>query len=196
MARALLLLARVTMKRALFAVMFVATTSTAASAGTYVGLGIGSSPAISEQTDRLEGDGRSGRFLVGMRFARVSIEGSVGGYDVALINANSGMFVPHGTSYQVAGAVKLSLPIGNKFEGFGRAGLHKTWIRADVMPDINNMSGGGYLLGLGLEYRLNMIIGQGSIFVDYQYNQAKLEGERFTFDGSSRMFTLGVTVGL
>ncbi len=180
------------MNRALAAVMFLAATSSVASAGTYLGLGIGTAPAISENTDRLSSDGRSGRFLLGMRFARISVEGSVGDYDVLISPAGTAM--PYGTAYQASAALKASFPLGNNFEAFGRGGVQHTWINAD--DGVHDVSGSGYLLGAGFEYRLNLLLGQGSIFVDYQYNKAKLEGDRLAFDASTRMWTLGLTLGI
>lgn len=183
------------MKRALLVTSLLAAASTPAVAGSYLGLGIGTSPAISEDSDRLGSDGRSGKVLLGMRFARISLEGGLGAYDVTILD--SGQPKPYGETYQLSGAVKLSLPLGNNFEAFGRAGLHHTWIRSKLPDDDrSDVSGDGYLIGAGFEYRLNLLVGQGSLFIDYQVNKAKLEGERFMFDGSSRMWTAGLTVGL
>jgi hypothetical protein len=176
-------------------VTFVALAGGSASAGTYLGLGIGSAPEVNEQTERFSSDGRSGKILAGMRFGNVSIEGALGKFDLARTNA-SGAVLPFGDHIQASAAGKLSLPLGNNFEAFGRVGVHKTWLRADDMPDANNAEGTGYLIGAGIEYRLNLVVGQGSLFVDYQYNDAKLEGERFMLDASSRMFSIGLTVGL
>ncbi|MBS1122473.1 MAG: OmpA-like transrane domain, partial [Deltaproteobacteria bacterium] len=149
----------------LAAVMFIAATSSIASAGSYLGLGIGTGPAINDQTDRLAPDGRSGRLLVGTRFGRFSAEGSVSGY--SLLFDQSGGMIPFGDAYQASAALKASLPLGNNFELFGRGGLQHTWFRAKNSE--LDASGSGYLLGAGFEYRLNLILGQGSIFVDYQY---------------------------
>jgi opacity protein-like surface antigen len=189
------MLARVPMKRASLAVTLVALAGSSASAGTYLGLGIGSAPEVNEQTDRFSSDGRSGKILAGMRFGNVSVEGAISKFDMARTSDRNAV-VPFGDQIQAAAAAKLSLPLGNNFEAFGRVGVHKTWLRADQMPDINNAEGTGYLVGAGVEYRLNLVVGQGSIFVDYQYNDVKLEGERFMLDGSSRMFSIGLTVGL
>jgi hypothetical protein len=183
------------MKRTFLAVSLVAATSAPALAGSYLGLGIGTSPTISEQTDRLDGNGRSGKVLLGMRFGQLSLEGGIGAWDVVRTN-DRGITQPFAESYQLSGALKLSLPLGNNFEAFGRAGLHHTWLRAASGMDRDHVSGDGYLIGAGFEYRLNLVVGQGSLFIDYQVNKAKLEGERFMFDGNTRMWTAGLTVGL
>ena len=185
------------MKRACLGVALVMATAGTSAAGTYVGLGIGTAPAFSEQRGQLESDSRSGRVLVGMRFGNVSVEGAVSGYDLA-IQSDSGVVQPYGNLYTASAALKLSLPLGNNFEAFGRAGVHHTWISADESE--LDVSGNGLLIGAGIEYRLNLLIGQGSIFMDYQYSRAKLDGELLfdsnALDTSARMLTIGLTVGL
>jgi hypothetical protein len=104
------------------------------------------------------------------------------------------MLNPYGDAYQASAALKVSFPLGNNFEAFGRGGLQHSWIRS-ARSD-NNVDGNGYLLGAGFEYRLNLLIGQGSLFVDYQYNKATLTGDRLRFDQSTRMWTMGLTVGI
>jgi len=184
------------MKRARLAVMLVAALSSVASAGSYLGLGIGTKPAISDQKDRLETEGRSGKFLLGTRWGNVSAEGAIGGYSVLV--SSSDTFIPLGDAYQASAALKMSLPFASGFEGFGRVGVHHTWINSD--KDMNSVSGNGFLIGAGFEYRLNLTVTQASLFVDYQYSKAKLEGDRFkdgmAFESSSRMWTLGLTVGI
>ena len=185
------------MKCALLAGVMLVAVPVSANAGTYVGLGIGTGPEVNEQTERLSSDSRSAKVLLGTRFGNVAIEGAVGGFDMAIATVSD--IRSFGDAYQASAALKLSLPLGNNFEAFGRAGVHHTWVSGD--NEVNDISGNGLLIGAGFEYRLNMILGQGSIFVDYQYNKATLEGtERFkgngALDTTYRMFTLGLTVGL
>jgi hypothetical protein len=187
------------MKRACLAAVLLASLPATASAGTYVGLGIGTAPAFNEQTERLDSDSRSARVMLGWRTANVSVEGAIGGFDMIITDPRNGVSRGFGDAYQASAALKLNLPLGNNFEAFGRAGLHHTWISPEV--EINEVSGNGLLIGAGFEYRLNLLVGQGSIFVDYQYNRVTLEGEeRFmgnaAFDSSYRMWTMGLTVGL
>jgi hypothetical protein len=54
------------------------------------------------------------------------------------------------------------------------------------------------LVGAGIEYKLNLGIGAGSLFLDYTISNALLEGEdpRLKFDTTTRTWTLGITVGL
>jgi hypothetical protein len=184
------------MKRACLAVVTLAALTGTASAGTYLGLGIGTSPAFNEQTEKLDAGSRSGRLLIGTRFGNVAVEGAVGGFGMTIVN-NAGLATDFGDAYQASLALKLNLPLGNNFEAFGRAGVHHTWVSA--VNEQNDVAGNGLLIGVGIEYRLNLILGQGSIFIDYQYNRATLEGEgdgaRFVgnaaLDSSYRMWTLG-----
>lgn len=182
------------MKRALLTVTLLAALSGTASAGGYLGLGIGTAPAMSEDPDRLEADGRSAKFLAGSRFGQVSIEGALGGYGT-LLETQDGGFVDYGTALQAAAALKLSLPLGSGFEVFGKGGLHHTWINDD-RRDERSVSGNGYLLGAGAEYRFNTGVAAASIFIDYQYSKANLEGDALAFEGHTRMWTLGFTIGL
>lgn len=183
------------MKRLCLAVTLIASATTTASANTYLGLGIGTSPAVDDEPARLDGDGRSGKVLAGMRFGNISVEGAISRFGVTFTQVN-GSVSPYGDTYQASGALRLSVPLGNNFEAFARAGLHHTWISADRNPDVNDVSGDGYLVGAGVEYRLNLVATQASLFLDYQFNDMELAGDRRQFDGNFRMWTIGLTVGL
>ncbi|HEU0031675.1 MAG TPA: outer membrane beta-barrel protein [Kofleriaceae bacterium] len=182
------------MKRACLTVMLLAALSGTASANGYLGLGIGTSPAMSETPDRLEADGRSLKALVGTRIGQVSIEGSLGGYGTLLEN-QVGDYVSYGTAYQAALAAKVSLPLGSGFEVFGKGGLHHSWISADRNEE-KDVSGNGLLLGAGFEYRFNAGVAGASLFIDYQYSKQNLTGDTLHFDGNTRVWTLGFTVGI
>ncbi len=181
------------MKRAALAVTLLAMSSGVASAGGYVGLGIGTAPAISTGTDADESpDGRSARLLLGSRFGQFSVEGALGGFDTVMLDSRGAIAYD---VYQASIAAKLSLPLGNNFEAFGRVGLHQSWWTAE-RPE-HEVGGSGLLFGAGFEYRIKAVLGQGSLFVDYQYSSADLTGERSTLgDTSVRMWTLGLTVGI
>lgn len=173
------------MKRVpVLAVIVLAASSGVASAGTYLGLGIGTGPAFDSDKVELESRGRSGRAILGSRWSKLSVEGSLGKY--TLMNEADG--------YQASAAGKLNFPLGSGFEVFGKLGVQHTWLRTgDAMYDA---SGNGYLVGGGFEYRLNLGIGATSIWVDYQYSHADLESERKNYDLGARMWTLGLSVGI
>lgn len=180
------------MKRACLAVMFVAASSGVANAG-YLGLGIGTGPAMDSDAMEFESVGRSGRVIAGMRWGQLSVEGAIGGFDAvgAMRSRNNVDDV-----YQASAAAKLSLPLGSGFEAFGKGGLQRTWLRLQNSDETFNVSGDGYLLGAGFEYKLNLGVAGGSLWVDYQYTTASLTGDRQSFDLSSRMWTLGLSVGI
>lgn len=190
-------LTRARMKRAVLAVtVLAATTGTASAGGTYVGLGIGTAPAISEDSDRIESDGRSMRGILGMRWGQWSIEGSLGGNELLRFNNNRSAAVPFGDLYNLSASGKFNLPLGNNFEAFGRLGVNHLVVRGE--DEGNNASGNGLLFGGGFEYKLNLGVAGGSIFVDYTINRGEmiLDATDQTYDLTTRTWTLGLTIGI
>lgn len=179
------------MKRAALAVILLAASSGVASAGGYIGLGVGTGPALGSDAgdDLFESIGRSGRLVIGSRFSRLSIEGALGGFDMNW--ANTGKT----DVYQGAVAGKLSLPLGDGFEAFGRLGVQRTWLSTD--RDETDLAGNGMLVGGGIEYRFSAGIGAASLWLDYQYTSADLESSNGnTLELSARMWTLGISIGI
>jgi opacity protein-like surface antigen len=186
-----------TMYRAGLVVILLAVSSGVASAGGYLGLGVGTAPAVNSEAPDLESDSRSVRIFMGSRFGQISVEGAIGGFDILRVNAPNPGLNRFGTMYQASAALKASLPLGDGFELFGKAGVHHTWASASELDESFDASGNGLLLGVGAEYRFKPgFLGSASIFVDYQYNRTGLEGERFDTDASFRMWTLGFAVGI
>jgi hypothetical protein len=182
------------MQRLGLGLALVLASTTVASAGTYVGLGIGSetsgSATRSDGIDAggMDGFGRSGRLMVGTRISKLSVEGQLSRFDLEF-GAQ-----PY-QSTQAAAALKLSIPLGNNFEVFGRGGLQRTWLSPQGSGYA--AAGSGLLLGLGLEYRLNLALTAASVFVDYQHTSSSFTDDAMTqFDGSTGMYTLGATVSL
>lgn len=191
------------MKRAALAVALVAASSGVAAAGGYIGLGIGTGPAGSVEfhdsagnaDDRdLTADGRSYRFLGGMRFGRIAVEGALGKMNMRL--SDSALGQPFDT-YQLHAVGKYHLPLGDGFEVFGKLGLQKTWFNNSADRTDLDASGTGVVLGAGVQYRLTAAgIDAASLFIDYQYSRADTKGEIFDWGGTSlRMWTLGATIG-
>lgn len=177
------------MKSAILAASACLVFSTTAWAGGYLGLALGTQPGIN---DAMQSEarplGRSLRGIVGARFGNVSIEGAGNGFNVLTQN--------HGeqTVYQVSGALKLSLPLGNNFEGFGRVGLERTWLSEGV--DRYDLTGNGFVIGAGFEYRLDAVLSRAALFVDYNVHHATLEDTRHKVDETTRIWSLGFTVGI
>ena len=187
MAREMLRLA--TMKRACLVATLLIASTPLASAGGYVGLGIGTAPAMTDDSAELNlaADGRSGRVLLGSRWGQISLEGALGKFDV--VSPGRQPF----ELYQGSVAGKASFPLGNGFEAFGRLGLQRTWLVNEIGSF--DKEGNGFLLGGGFEYSFDVAPTRLSMFIDYQYSSAKLDGDRGRADVSSRMWTLGLTLG-
>jgi outer membrane protein with beta-barrel domain len=151
--------------------------------GSYLGLGVGPAPSLSD--DRFTGDGRSVKALGGMRWGQFSVEAQLGGFDLAVSN----------TVIQGSVNGKLNLPIADGFEVYGRGGLGHSWLRA--AKDVNNQEGNGFVLGLGIEYRLDLTVASGAIFLDYGYNSTTFKDDRDRqLDLSTRVWTIGFAVGI
>lgn len=176
------------MKRAVLAMTLLAVSSGVASAGGYIGLGIGTGPAISEDTEAggIESDGRSARLSGGYRVGRLSVEGALGGFD-ARFNRDSVRL------YQLSISGKFNLPLSDGFEAFGRLGIQRTSLNHDN-PDID-ATGTGLILGVGMEYVLPVAVTRVSIWVDHQYARADMDSALPEYALSTRMWTLGATIG-
>jgi Outer membrane protein beta-barrel domain len=178
--------------RTLLAVALIATAAPAASAGTYIGLGIGSGANVSDTVDSpYLADGRSAKLAVGFSFGRLAVEGQYSGF--GLIRQN-GPATGALDSRTLSAALKYNYPLGNSFEVFGRAGLLRTDL---TLRDVGPMStsGDGFLLGAGFEYRLPAF---GGIFVDYTRDEATFDSslKGAPLDQTSSMWMLGVDISL
>jgi|HubBroStandDraft_6_1064221.scaffolds.fasta_scaffold38591_2 hypothetical protein len=178
--------------RSLLAIAVLAATGPVASAGTYIGLGIGTAPSVGNDTiTGAQNDGRSGRLLLGQSFGlpigRLAIEGE----------ANRFSMILNGEGYDstmLGVDLKYSLPLGNGFEAFGRLGLERSWLSANGDASDYEGSGDGYYVGLGFEYRIAIF---GSLFVDYERQSSTIDSPTSTTYGQTAgMFTLGATINL
>jgi hypothetical protein len=180
------------MKTALVLTGCLAISSTAW-AGTYLGVALGTEPGINDDFVQREGQpvGRSLRGLAGMRFGNLSLEGALNGFTV-LTNSFG-----EKTAYQLSGALKLNLPLGNGFEAFARAGLERTWLnQSDAQNQGIDLMGDGYLVGGGFEYRLDAVIANASVFIDYNVHHATLNSPRIIVDDTAQIWGVGILVGL
>jgi hypothetical protein len=178
------------MNRLALAAVLLAATATTASAGGFVGLGIGTTPGLSGDMS-YAADGRSGRLELGYSFGRLSIEGLGSRFD---------MFRADGYGYQdtslgIAG--KYNVPLGDLFEVFGRLGLQHTDLSSSdrIREDY---SGSGILVGGGFEYRIPLQAVKASLFVDYTVAHSSLTSPEIygttEFSFTTRVWTLGATL--
>jgi len=95
-----------------------------------------------------------------------------------------------GYAYQLG-----SLPLGDNFEAFGRAGIERSWL--DQPPgDGFDLSGNGFLVGAGFEYKLDALIHHAaSVFVDYNIHRVEMESVRFPVSQTTGSWGLGATIG-
>jgi Outer membrane protein beta-barrel domain len=178
------------MKRALVATGLLAMSASTASAGGYLGIALGNQPAVNEEMETKANAipvGRSLRGLGGYRHGNLSLEGTLNGFGVSTGRGDR-------TVYQLSGAFKLNLPLGNDFEAFGKVGLERTWL--NVGDERYNLTGNGLMGGAGFEYRLTRILANASAFVDYTIHHATLKDARNnTVDETSRIWALGLAYG-
>jgi hypothetical protein len=181
--------------KGLLAFAIVAAASSTASAGAFIGLGIGTAPATTGEVDHLDfsPDGRSVRVELGYRFGRFSIEGMGSSFDMIRVDG----FQYSDTA--IAIAAKYNMPLGDRFEAFGRAGLGLTYLSPEDSR-LEDYSGKGLLIGGGFEYRLNLGAVSGSVFVDYTIHRSSLTAPSLYGDQGlsfmTRTWNLGVTVSL
>ena len=120
-----------------------------------------------------------------------------GGTTLIRANDRGTAFADYGDLYTLGAAAKFNLPLGNNFEAFGRLGLNHLVLRGtDAAADA---SGNGLQVGAGLEYKLNLGVAGGSIFVDYMINRAELfrdSNDKSQGDFTTRTWTLGLTIGI
>ncbi len=158
-----------------------------ASAGPYLGLGIGTSPNLHDDGQGLSADSRSGRLELGQRFSIVAVEGAVGGYQLA--DAADSEY----NAVSVSGGGRVHLPLQGPLSLFARAGVERTWLRVANMEDYD---GNGYYGGLGAELRLALPLGETAVWVDYSQHRVTLDNGGDEIDGDTSMWTAGISVGI
>jgi len=165
--------------------------SVPAHAGTYLGAGIGTQASVEGSLGNLSTEGQhSGRVVIGQRFGIFSIEGGVNDYG---LTSSAGTVQWHAIAAGAAG--KLDLPFTALFNGYVRLGLEHTWVTStrDTIP---TLEGNGWTGSLGLEYRLDALLGSASIWADYGRHTVNLNQARIVGETTANMFTVGLTVGL
>lgn len=180
------------MKRTLLAAALLIASTGAASAGVYGGLSVGPDAAVQDDRFDLTSPGRAVRILGGYRLGRLSAEASITGNN---LRESGGGEVEN---RQIALFGKYNLPIGDKFELFGRAGVQRTWLTFG--SDTYDIAGNGIVLGPGIEYVLKFVTATASIRLDYTISYAKpsnaYSGDQGGVSFTSGQWMLGFTVGI
>jgi hypothetical protein len=179
--------------RSLLALGLLVGTASAAHAGTYLGLGIGTGPGTTGDM-AFDKDGRSGRLHLGVGFGRIAVEAMAGKF---------GVRTPDGYEYDDVSlglAGKLNVPLADHFEVFGRLGYQHSFLNATSDPNRADFDGGGMFGGAGFEYKLSLAVTSMSLFIDYTVSRSALQspmtyGDR-EFGYTTRLWTAGATVSL
>lgn len=173
------------MRRSVLVLVLLAAFATTASAGVYVGAGIGTGGYVNGDFDSkigLEKDGRSLRLFGGYQFGKISVELIGMGWD---LHRSTTVFQVR----QLAIAGKYSFPIGYNFELFPRVGVLHTWFTGD-----GAFEGNGVLLGGGVEYRIKGVLAGMSVFVDYTQEIFGVWDESYSFNTYPGLFSIGASL--
>ncbi|CAN5808897.1 hypothetical protein BH11MYX2_BH11MYX2_14320 [soil metagenome] len=168
---------------------------TVASAGTYVGLGVGPSPTIDAQNLTLDGYGRTGRFFLGYRILQFSVEGALTAASTAGNVTTSSSASDLDARYaSIMG--KYSHPLGNGFELFGKLGLQ--YSDYSVKDGTSDLKGSGLALAGGVEYHVFLGVGSIGLALEYGLSSATLQDNVSNAETKvdTRQWMLSVSVGL
>ncbi len=181
------------MKLAVAAALALLALPTAAHAGGYVSVGVGTGPRFTNGLQNsYSGDGHnSARVLVGKRFGLISIEGGIGGYGLHGVNVYTSD-ISGDRAYSASASVVGQVPVMAKLEVFARLGIEKTWVTGEA--DDRGISGGGYLVGAGVAYDLgfrNM-----ALWAEIDHEMMRLKRESIADQtGSVDTLMVGIRVG-
>lgn len=183
---------RVTLLAVVGAVMAAAG---AASADSYVSLGLGNagdiSGGIADDYDSMGDDGHSGRLGIGQRLGPIALEASVFGTDLVAPTGQDASLVSVGVD------LKYHWSLLGPLELYGKLGLNKGWVREDTF-DLGD-SGRGWAFGGGLQYRFSPgPLGSVAVWLDYTNQRIELDGpgEEAGADSEIGLLNLGLSVGL
>ncbi|MFT3700526.1 MAG: outer membrane beta-barrel protein [Kofleriaceae bacterium] len=185
--------------RAPILALALVTVPAVANAGVYIGLGVGTGGNVSDSANNTYvADGRSARAVLGYRFMGFSVEGMYSGYGLALGGPDVAATEKF-DSRSLQLAAKYNYEFAKNFELFGRLGLLHTDVTSQSTSN-RNLTGDGWTMSLGLEYRLNLVLTGLGIYMDWTRNSADLnydqtDGSKFANQTAS-MWTLGVNLSL
>jgi len=156
-----------------------------AAAGTYVSVGLGTTPVgqgdLAVTTTAGDSEVPQQRVALGQSLGRVAIEASLARFGI-------------GAGDGVAAGVhaRLSVPLDGNLGAYGRLGLERVWL-SGIDPTFGDTAD-GMAAGLGLEYKLSApILGQAAIWGEVNQDQLTLDGDR---EGGVRMWMAGVSLGM
>lgn len=161
-----------------------------ASAETYLGVGIGTEAPISGSLGDTfsTNDTTHGRLVLGKRFGKLAIEGSLFGTE--MFNGEEDAAIA-----ALGVDLKYHMALGGNFEAYLKGGLHKAYLQSNADSSFDEFEGQGYQYGAGLQYRFNMAVSSASLWLDYTRVQFDVANEGIELDGTGKMLQLGLSVG-
>ena len=176
------------MKSLVASAIAVAVLAPAVHAGTYVAAGIGTGAATDGSLSGFTSDGQhSGRVMIGQRFPYLSLEGGLNYYGLAT----------KGTwdAYSTVADLKLDLPLIPLLTVYLKGGVEHTWITPPANATVGTISGNGWTGAVGFEYRLDALVANTSVWLDYSRHADSLDNNTKVI-GTANMVTIGVSVGI
>lgn len=170
---------------------------TSASAGGYIGLGVGANAKLhGDFSDHFTTtDTTAARITIGKRTGPLAIEGSFFGTQLNSVTARIAGAETSVVSAQVG--LKYHFTLQSRLEAYIGGGLNKTWISdedSDFMDE--GFSGNGYSASVGLQYNLEAVLTRASIWLDYTHAQSTLtHASRAELDGGTRTLSIGLNLG-
>ena len=168
----------------------------AAHADGYVSLGVGTRAALSgELGSQFQSEGVSaGRLALGYRSGNLAIEAVAFGNGLGPMTGNADMAT---ASLGVDLKYHLHLVLG--IEGYGRAGLHRTWLAQSGEAEslMTGYQGNGHVFGGGVQYAFEQLpVAGAAVWADYSRQAFDLSNEvQQTMSGTADVITVGVSLG-
>lgn len=171
----------------------------AAHAGGYVSFGIGPEAALGgELAARFQTeDLAAGRLGLGFRSKNLAIEA---------VAIGTGLDYMNGAGNGSADLVSASLGVDLKYhlhlilglEGYGRIGLHRTWLGENMQEEAPTFEGSGHMFGGGLQYSFDVLpVIDAAVWVDFTRQAFDLtDVAQRPLSGTADLLTVGVSLGL
>jgi hypothetical protein len=181
------------LRRSLIAAAFLLAAAPAAHAGGYVSVGVGQAPSLGGDLDKMVSTtGHSGRVGVGMGFGPLSIEAALGEYGVAA----PGAVDRNGTALDVSVSAMLRAKLSGGLGVYGKGGLERASVLVPDGEGTTRAWGSGYVLGVGLDYQLDLAIAKTSIWLEGTRESLDVSTMSASYQGNAETLMLGLRFGI
>lgn len=167
-------------------------------AGGYVSLGVGSDASLhGEVSAGAESeDLQIGRLALGHRIGPWALEAAVFGTNLELDDTQMDTLRAQNESLAVGVGAKFHLGLVGPLEGYGRVGVHKTWISLAGSNTDMEYTGNGYDLGGGLQVSFRLIpVLHAALWLDYTRQVSTVSAGGAEAEATANMITAGITLG-